>query len=192
MGKQLYEPKTKDSEEQNHFHASYYWPFKWFLFNNFNIYYDIIDIISLSLFKSTVHQSTGNILVKVTSLLSWFYSFGVCFYVRYNFPLPVSVLTELLGALVHCWSLAFRVMVRFWLHVSGGREHIPSDVELQSNVWTAPLVSVATTTYSLAPADSLYITHAEFVKQSISTSDSWGTQGTGGNQGQEIRCLQYS
>lgn len=97
-------------------------------------YYDIIDIISLSLFKSTVHQSTGDILVKVTSLLSWFYSFGVCFYVRYNFPLPVSVLTELLGALVHCWSLAFRVMVRFWLHVSGGREHIPSDVELQSNV----------------------------------------------------------
>lgn len=51
----------------------------------------------------------------------------------------------LLGELVHCWSCAIRVKVRFWLHGSGGREHVPSVLELQSNVWTAPKLSVAMT-----------------------------------------------
>ena len=87
----------------------------------------------------------------------------------------------LLGALGHWSSRALMVKVRFWLHISGGREHIPSDVSLHSNVRTPPWLAVTMTTYCSAPVDSLYVTQAEFVRQSISTSNSRGTQGTGGN-----------
>lgn len=102
----------------------------------------------------------------------------------WNLHLPVSVVIALLGALEHCWSQALIVKVRFWLHISGGRAHVPSDVELHSNIWTSPWLSITMTTYFSAPADSLYITQAEFVRQSISTSDRRGTQGTGSKQEQ--------
>lgn len=85
--------------------------------------------------------------------------------------LPVSVVTGLLGALEHCRSRALMVKVRFWLHISGGKLQIPSDVALHSNVWILPRPSVAMMTYSSAPADSSYITQAELARQSISTSD---------------------
>lgn len=65
---------------------------------------------------------------------------------NYSFWLPVSVVTALLGALEHWRSRALRAKVRFWLHISGGKLHIPSDVELHSNVWTLPWLSVAMTT----------------------------------------------
>lgn len=60
--------------------------------------------------------------------------------------LPVSAVMTLLGALEHCWSRALRVTVMFWLHSSGGKLHVPSDVELQVNVCKVPLPSVAITT----------------------------------------------
>lgn len=87
-------------------------------------------------------------------------------------------MTALLAALMHCSFWAFMVKVRFWLQFSVGRAHIPSDVELHSNVWTAPWLFVVVMTYPSAPAVFSNITHAEFVRQSISTSDNWGTQGT--------------
>lgn len=60
--------------------------------------------------------------------------------------LPVSAVMALLGALEHCWSRALRVTVMFWLHSSGGKLHVPSDVELQVNVCKVPLPSVTITT----------------------------------------------